>query len=660
MKNQLKNILPLIFLLISVTIFESYSQKSNPYQDLTHYSQVFGKEKTYRIYLPEGYEKSVKQYPVIYFFHGWGGRYYKDDSARLEYEKLGELVNKYQLILVMWDGNIDDAEPRPYNIGAHQDVKFDIQMKDYFPEFVEHIDSSFRTLANRNHRGIIGFSMGGFMSFYMAGKYPDKVSAAVNFVGSPEFFISLPNNHTLYQMRYTFDNLRDVALLFHNRTNCPMSGLNDEVNEGAIWNEMQNYEYHKLEGEHSIDQPGETKIFESAMQFVFNRFQNPVEPLERWSHSDLYAEFDVWGYVVRSKKNEPGFICLKNVDKSGFGFYTKKWLPEGPSLQAFETTINTAPIYKSGVPYKISVYNLIKNESTQFNLTADESGRLNIKLTGEDCEIAISEQGNEPNFTAFGYQLSGNRKFLKVNLSEELSVKILNRGGWIDLQKKMELTFSCVDSTVHISSPKQVFSIPTNKQVFNSQPIEIVSTKTPPSGGSPAWVRLKVEMKEDSLRFCDVLVLPLFYDVPEFTNIKIDDGISVAGTHNQGDFSKSVNDSIYGTGNADGFASPGEQIMIYENGHRLRLFTDDPYVISEDEKLVDEFLPGKWPDGFTLSSVVKIADDCPDGHEIEFLAHYETKTFMPMYRKLKWGKVNIKIKKEVGNSFHKTKKEKIE
>lgn len=643
MKTQLKNILPVIFLLISISVFESYSQKPCPYQDLTHYSQAFGTEKTYRIYLPEGYEKLEKQYPVIYFFHGWGGRFFKDDSAKLEYKKLGELVDKYQVILVMWDGNIDELEPRPYNIGAHHDVKFDIQMKDYFPEFVEHIDATYHTFADRNHRGIIGFSMGGFMSFYLAGKYPDKVSAAVNLVGSPEFFIGLPENHTLYQMRYTFDNLRDVALLFHNRTNCPMSGLNDEVNSGAIWSEIQNYEYHKLEGDHKVDEPGETKVFESAIRFVSNRFKNPTEPLNRWSHYDLYPEFDIWGYSVKSKKNESGFICLKNVDENGFGFYTQKWLPDGPALNEFKTSITTTPIYKSGYQYKISIFNLIKNETTHFNLLADEKGKLHIELSGENCEVAISEKGNELNFTAFGYQLSQNKKFLKVNQAEELSVKIFNREGIINQAKEIILTISCADSAIKIVSPKQIVSIPETEPVFNSQPFKIFSTKTPPTDGSPAWVRLNVEMKVDSFKFRDVLVLPLFYNVPEFTNIQVDDGVAVASTQNQGDFNKSAHDSIYGNGNADRVVSAGEQIILYENGHRLRLFTDDPFVISEEERLIDEFLPGKWPDGFTLSSVVKISKDCPPNYEIEFLAHYETKTFMPMYRKLQWGKVKIRV-----------------
>jgi len=106
--------------------------RTQAYSDLSHDSHVFGHIKYFRIYLPQGYESTHDRFPVIYFFHGWGGRYFKDDNARLEYELLKTLVDKYRVILVMWDGNISEEEPRPYNIGNHSDVKFRIQMKGLF------------------------------------------------------------------------------------------------------------------------------------------------------------------------------------------------------------------------------------------------------------------------------------------------------------------------------------------------------------------------------------------------------------------------------------------------------------------------------------------------------------------------------------------------
>src|SRR5258706_14756664 len=92
-----------------------------PYSDLSHYSKVFGYSKTYRLYLPAGYAGTRGRYPVIYFFHGWGGRYYKDDNAKLDYKKIKSLVDKYRIILVMWDGSMDGIEPNPYNAGNHED-----------------------------------------------------------------------------------------------------------------------------------------------------------------------------------------------------------------------------------------------------------------------------------------------------------------------------------------------------------------------------------------------------------------------------------------------------------------------------------------------------------------------------------------------------------
>ncbi len=633
----------LLFLLILELFCACYSLKAQPFQDITHYSQVFGKQKTYRLYLPDNYKLSDKKYPVIYFFHGWGGRYYKDDSAKLAYDKLGELVDKYQVILVMWDGNMDESEPRPYNIGNHADVKFNVQMKDYFPELVHCIDSAYRTLTDRNHRGIIGFSMGGIMSNYIAGKYPDWVSAAVNMVGSPEFFIGLPDNHTLYQNRYTFDNLRDVGLLFHNRDSCQMTGLNDEVNQGATWSGLKNYEYHKLPGGHKVDDPGETKVFESAIRFVTNQFEKPAPLNPSWSHYDLCPDFTLWGYSVKSNKNEPGFLFLRNVDVNGFGFYTKKWLPEGPALKNIKAAISTAPVYVPNAAYEIRSFNQKEKQLTSFESIADPNGRLNFQLSGEGVEIGISKKGQQPGFAAIGYQFPKNQKYLRTNKQSELSISLFKRAGVTGPKGPLNVSISCADSSVTTPNPKQEINWPENEHIFRTKPFKIYCNKTPPSDGSPEMLRIKVVMEYDTVNSEDYLLLPVFYDVPYFTNIQVDDGQRITASGQVKNVKPAVAGSIYGTGNGDGKVSAGEQIMLYENGHRLRLFSDDPYVIAGDEKLIDEVLQAVWPDGYTLSSVVKIADNCPEGHEIEFISHYETKTYMPIHRLVKWGKVKIKV-----------------
>src|SRR5690606_36555999 len=99
----------------------------------------------------------------------------------------------------------------------------------------------------------------------------------------------------------------------------------------------------------------------------------------------------------------------------------------------------------------------------------------------------------------------------------------------------------------------------------------------------------------------------------------------------------------YGTGNGDGVAAAGEAVLLYAGEHRLRLYTDDPYVVTASERAADEVVPSRWPDGFTLSSIVKIAEECPQGHVIEFLASYDSKDFETIERKVTWGKVFLTV-----------------
>jgi len=601
-----------------------------PYQDLTHFSEVFGTKKYYRLYLPEGYHTTEKSYPVIYFFHGWGGRHYKDDNAKLEYAMLQELVDQYQVIMVMWDGSMDGIEPRPYNVGYHGDVKFEVQMKDYFPELVAHTDTTYRTLSDRSHRGIIGYSMGGFMSYFLAGKYPDMVCAAVNMTGSPEFFVGHPHNHTLYPVRYTFQNLRDVKVRLHNSSSGELSYLNEEVHKGALWDGNLQYEYEQFEGGHKVDDPGETKVFEKAMRFVVNTFENPLPKSERWSHYDLYPDFEVWNYEVRSNKQQPGFIYLKNVAKEGFGLYTHKWLPNGPPIHSCSLEVTTAPVYQSNTSYHIIKYESDQGQVVKDKMVSDEAGRLHFVAPGSSCEIGIYTTGDTPDLIVLDYALGNDQRYLRVGEKNQLYLNIFNRGGEVNKNQKFKLTLTPLDSATTLTSTTVEGSIKPNVRVVQLPHFTIQCSKRPPLHGEPPWVRFMVNINLDTLVFEDELTLPVFFDVPLFDDVQIDDG-------------SPVRDRAYGAGNANGVASAGEEIMLYVDSARLRLYTDDPYVQASRERLVDEMLPAQWPDGVTLSSVIKIREDCPAGHEIECLASYETKTHMPIERKVTWGKVKIKI-----------------
>ena len=161
---------------------------------------MFGEIRNYRIFLPPGYfDNPQKKYPVIYFMHGWSQRYFGDGGqAYAEFDKgdenngdnIANFVSAHEVIVVKSDGyNRSPDEKyylRPYNIGPVETFR---QFPIYYPELIDYIDTHYRTIADREHRAISGLSMGGFMTFWIGGKYPDLFSAAGNFCGSAEFVV---------------------------------------------------------------------------------------------------------------------------------------------------------------------------------------------------------------------------------------------------------------------------------------------------------------------------------------------------------------------------------------------------------------------------------------------------------------------------------------
>lgn len=607
----------------------AFSQTEVAYTDRQHYSHVFGHDKSYRLYLPKGYESSGKKYPVIYFFHGWGGRHFKDDNALLNYEGIKLLVDKYQSILVMWDGNIDTTEHRPYNIGNHNDVKFAVQIKDYFPELIAHIDSSYRTLTDRQHRGIIGFSMGGFMSFFLAGKYPDKVVAAVSLAGSPEFFVGYPHDHTLYPIRYTFKNLNDVNIRMHNGDSDILYYLNDEVNEGAKW-EGVNLDYWKFSGGHMVDKTGETTVFEMAMKFVTGAFSKTAVLKPRWSHYDLYPAFSAWGYHVNTNKKEPGYLFLKNVDKNGFGFYTYKWLPDGSRLAVDTIHITTAPLYAAGKTYNILRYETRTGKLTTTKQQANADGSLSFSYYSGETETGIYENKDSSSLIFLDYTANKKSRYLHNRQAGILSLRLLNRGNTVYPTGKIKVTLSTEDKGIAIKKNSVEAFVKTGQHVVNIPAFTVVSNKKAPQHAEPSQLKFKIRIQNGKQFFSDDFVVPLLYEAPSLDSIQVDDKVAIRGRS-------------YGKGNSNGIADAGENIMLYSGTHRLRLYTEDKWVLNEEEKLADEIIPARWPDGYTFSSIIKISPRCPDGHVVEFYASYETKTFNPIERKTTWGKVKLTI-----------------
>jgi S-formylglutathione hydrolase FrmB len=187
------------------------------------YSPALGVEKGYMLYLPRSYAAEPKRrFPVAYYLHGHG----QDETAWVGDGRIDVVMDSLvargeaELIIVMPDG--DDGRyttwARPVGYDACSTdrsrhwadeapsaycVKTPRYDEYIARDLVAHIDSSYRTLPGRRHRGIAGLSMGGYGAIALALKYPEVFSAAVTHSGSVSPFYQGPHPYD-EPVRYTW------------------------------------------------------------------------------------------------------------------------------------------------------------------------------------------------------------------------------------------------------------------------------------------------------------------------------------------------------------------------------------------------------------------------------------------------------------------------
>lgn len=615
----------LIFLVLGTTFsFASYT-------DSTYYSTVLKTDRNYRIFLPKNYDNSQAAYPVIYLLHGWGGRFNDwGDQANLNATFMDSLAVRDSVIMVAFDGRIDLSNPWPYNIGADYAVTYEAQYKDYFLELASYIDSNYRTLTDRAHRATVGFSMGGIMSVFLAGQLPHLIGTAVSIAGSPEYYLGYPANHVLFSQRYAFSGLHGVHLRFHNGTTDPLTYLNEEVNAGALREKGLDYLYKVYSGGHRVDNPGETMVFEEVFNYVDSCFKSPLPLPERWHHLNLYPKFNVRDYSVSSNLNTPGFIYMKGITKGGMGLRTRKWLPDGPIIPGVNMNVITAALYQPNTEYSLFDFNVTTDSSCTNTVLSDNDGRIKFDINDEEHQIGIHKPNDPAELVYTGYKVESGSQFITQGKQDTIKLQILNRGA--SSSKRIVAKISTSTKGVEIVNPDIVIGdIEAGTKIWSQTGFIIKASYNAPLNAAPFSVRINIIFKDNqNNQWEDEFDVPVFFDLPPFDNICIDDGRMVDGL-------------ILGEGNGDGIADPGETVVIYTSNHRTRSYYDDPYLDHTKEKIYIEHHSAIWEDGFTLTSKIYIKPDCPRGHEITLMSNYETQENNPIKRNVCWGTFKIRV-----------------
>jgi S-formylglutathione hydrolase FrmB len=575
--------------------------------DRVHFSQVFMETRNFRIFLPPDYNTSKKRYPVIYWFHGWSERFNKpvadppnrnyDSGTDYGGDNIANFVATHDVIVVKWDGYNPrfegDNYPRPYNISPVETTR---QFPLYFPELVDFIDANYRTIADREHRATAGLSMGGFMSFWVAGKYPHLVSSASNFMGSSEFFVGPRGFDVEYRHDEMYGNYEGVRTRLVTGTRDFIRFYHAQMN--AIWKyARQWHETEEFDSDHGT--PGMAK----TLEFHMNAFAHPLPRPTVWNHIDVYPNFTVWEWEVASDRKQPGLTVLENVSANGFRSCVREWLPGGATIPNVHLSIETPKLYPPRKPQVVTIIRVRDGKVRRETHAADANGRLTLELDGEEYEVGISAGAD---LALDGYQLEGAAWPVAGTLLR-LRVRIWNKGAaasrpstlhWLSPNAGVELT--------PVTAPLPV--LPAGG--FTDVP-ETVLVKDP----QRAIVKI-VAVTGDSHLPLDI---PLFPPAPPFTDFRIADGQPVRM------FQHAVQKTqlTLGDGNGDGKASPGERIAILipeDDAYRAaELFTNDACV-DNTLRAFDDWSDYDHVGASSKYSLPLIKSDCPPGHVIHMLA----------------------------------------
>jgi S-formylglutathione hydrolase len=128
------------------------------------------------VYLPPSYAtEKTRRYPVVYFLHGYSVKaelYWKTMTVPATADKLMGDGALHEMILVHPDAYTLYSGSMYSNSPTTGDWETFITR-----DLVEYIDSHYRTVANRDSRGLAGHSMGGYGTLRIGMKYPQIYSS---------------------------------------------------------------------------------------------------------------------------------------------------------------------------------------------------------------------------------------------------------------------------------------------------------------------------------------------------------------------------------------------------------------------------------------------------------------------------------------------------
>jgi len=290
------------------------------------------------IYLPPSYDNSDKRYPVVYYLLGYTTRISELNYFKQLMDRIIANGTIKEFIVVIIEG---------YNfMGGHFYVNSPVTGNCenlIIYDVIGYIDDNFRTIKNRESRGITGISMGGFGALNIAMKHPDIFSSVYSL--SPGLFDkngltncqlfksqSFINQFLQKEQEYSSMSPTDAMASFK-------SYIQSRFNAGD-YDTPFTYAYG------FAFSPNPNKQF-PFMDYPYSKQENNivVDSTKLWNFENGFGGLE--RKVVQYKEN---FLKLKSIGID-YGIYDEyKWIPQG--CKYFSELLTAA-----GIPHIVETFN---------------------------------------------------------------------------------------------------------------------------------------------------------------------------------------------------------------------------------------------------------------------------------------------------------------
>ena len=140
-------------------------------------SQILGDVVKFNVYLPSGFDKTDRQYPVVYLLHGLSDNYeawVKKGSMQMVADELIATGEADEMVIIMPNA----GHPDTHNVWNGYFNMPGWNYEDFFfKEFLPSVEKKYRIIGDKGHRAVMGLSMGGGGSTVYCQRHPDMFSS---------------------------------------------------------------------------------------------------------------------------------------------------------------------------------------------------------------------------------------------------------------------------------------------------------------------------------------------------------------------------------------------------------------------------------------------------------------------------------------------------